>query len=123
MELGIVAQFASVVVAVTALVVSVVGARSKAVKDAIDAVRSLVATKADKDDAIDLFTRMLKVEHDVSQIKTEMEHLPDAQTTHRLEKTMVELQGQLAVMGEKLKPVAAIGDRLQDFLLQQVKNR
>lgn len=114
MEWGNIAQIASAVVAITALIVAVYNRRSEETRAAIDAVDGRVR---DADQDIDLLkNRMHAVEEHIK-------HLPDAGTTHRLEKTMVELQGQLAVMGERLKPVAAIGDRLQEFLLQQATRK
>jgi hypothetical protein len=57
----------------------------------------------------------------VQTIESDLRHLPDRDATHRLELALAEMNGQLKSMDERLKPVAAIGERLQEMLLQQVK--
>lgn len=50
-----------------------------------------------------------------------LKHLPDQETAHRLELIMTRLGGRLDTLDERLKPVDAISQRLQEFLLDQVK--
>lgn len=57
----------------------------------------------------------------VQTIEGELRHLPDRDSTHRLELALEKMNGQLSSMDERLKPVAAIGERLQELLIQQVK--
>ncbi len=60
---------------------------------------------------IDLDRRVQKVENDLT-------HMPDAETTHRLEITLERMAGRLDTMDERLKPIAATNLRLQDYLLE-----
>lgn len=107
MDWGNAAQLASAAVAITALSISIVTAMRADLKKVLK----------DLDQDVDLLKdRMHSVEE-------HLKHLPDTATTHRLEKTMFELQGRLDVLGEKLKPVAAVSDRLQEFLLKQAERR
>lgn len=106
MDWGNFAQLASAIVAVTALLISLFNASRADMKKALK----------DIDQDVDhLKSRMQSVEDHIK-------HLPDTGATHRLEKTMIELQGQLSVMGEKLGPVAKIADRLQEFLIDQARH-
>lgn len=68
----------------------------------------------------------------VQTIESDMKHLPDKETTHRIEMTMLTivgrldkqdatLEGRFGSMDEKLKPIQAIGERLNDVLIDQMK--
>ena len=54
-------------------------------------------------------------------IEGEIKHLPDRTTTHRMELAMSEINGKLNVMAERLKPIEAIGERLQETLMEQAR--
>lgn len=114
MDWGNAAQIASALIAIAAFIIAMSNRRSEETKRAILEVENKVK---DVDQDVDIMkTRLHTMEEHVR-------HLPEADTTHRLEKTMVELQGKLEVLGERLKPVAAIGDRLQEFLLNQATRK
>lgn len=55
----------------------------------------------------------------IQQLENEMKHLPDRDQTHRLELAVQKLTGQMETLDERLKPVAAISNRLQEFLIDQ----
>lgn len=74
------------------------------------------------------------VDHDrrIQTIENDMKHLPDKETTHRIEMTMLTivgrldkqdatLEGRFSSMDERLKPIQAIGERLNDVLVDQMK--
>lgn len=61
------------------------------------------------------------LEERLAVVEAEMSHLPDKETAHRMELGLTRLEGRIDALGEKLKPFAAISDRLQDFLLDQAK--
>lgn len=75
------------------------------------------------------------IEHDrrIQALENEVKHLPDRDTTHRIEMTMAQIMGRLdaqdatlagrfAAMDERLKPIQAIGERLQDVLIEQARS-
>ena len=74
------------------------------------------------------------IEHDrrIQTLESDMKHLPDRETTHRIELTMLTivgrldaqdatLEGRFKAMDERLKPIQAIGERLQDVLIKQAE--
>lgn len=65
------------------------------------------------------------IEHDrrIQTIEGEIKHLPDRETTHRMELAMTEISGKLNVMAERLKPIEAIGERLQNTLLNRADTK
>jgi hypothetical protein len=62
-----------------------------------------------------------KVEDRVTRLENEFRHLPDRNSVHSIQLSLGDLKGELRAMGEQLKPVAAISERLQEFLLEQAK--
>jgi len=75
--------------------------------------------KALKDSEIKpLRDKVERLEDRTSKIEGEMSHLPDKDTSHRMEMAIARLEGQLAVMDERLKPVAAMAARMQDYVME-----
>ncbi|MBA4271054.1 MAG: hypothetical protein C0447_16820 [Methylobacterium sp.] len=62
-----------------------------------------------------------KVEDRVSRLENEFRHLPDRNSVHSIQLSLSDLKGELRGLNEQLKPVAAISERLQEFLLEQAK--
>lgn len=54
----------------------------------------------------------------LGRVESELQHLPDKDTAHRLEMAVARLEGRLETMDERLKPVAAIASRMQDVLIE-----
>ncbi|KAB1087336.1 Clp protease [Neorhizobium galegae] len=78
-------------------------------------------------------TKLIDHDRRIQAIESDMKHLPDRETTHRIEMTMSEimrrlevqdatLSGRFEAMDERLKPIQAIGERLQDALIEQARN-
>ncbi len=74
------------------------------------------------------------IDHDrrVQSIESDLKHLPDRNATHRLELMMAEIvgrlntmeksqEGQFATMEERLKPIQAVGERLEEVLVETAK--
>jgi hypothetical protein len=70
--------------------------------------------------------RLVKVEaklvdHDrrIQTVENEMKHLPDRDSQHRMELQLSDMNGKFAALEERLKPIAAVSIRLQEFMLEQ----
>ncbi len=107
MEWGNVAQVASAIFSALAIVIAIVGPRSRA---SAEAHRSLAE-------------KVGGLETDIAEIRRDIDHLPDAAATHRQELMIQEIKGKMDVLSERLKPVQDISSRLQEFLLEQAKGR
>ncbi|MGO4735966.1 DUF2730 family protein [Bosea sp. 2KB_26] len=59
------------------------------------------------------------LEDRVFRIESEIKHLPDKDTAHRMEMAISRLEGRLETMDERLKPVASMATRMQDFMMDQ----
>jgi len=66
-------------------------------------------------------TKLVEYDRRIQSIEGEIKHLPDRETTHRMELAMSEINGKLNVMAERLKPIEAIGERLQETLMEQAR--
>lgn len=58
--------------------------------------------------------RLITLEHDRKDMPTQKDF-------HELEVAMTELKGSMAVLVERLKPIEAIGERAQEWMLEQNK--
>ncbi|WP_048646588.1 DUF2730 family protein [Nitratireductor soli] len=54
-------------------------------------------------------------------VESKIEHMPDSGSAHRLELAIERLNGRIETLDERLKPVAAISERMQELLLEQAK--
>ncbi|SIP95831.1 DUF2730 family protein [Bosea sp. TND4EK4] len=96
---------------------------------AVLAIATKFVTRADHERAISSLDgkfvhaveKIDKVEDRVSALENEFRHLPDRGSVHTIQLSLAELKGEMRAMGEQLKPVAAISERLQEFLLEQAK--
>lgn len=64
---------------------------------------------------IDQLTR--RVDH----LEDAAEHAPSADGLHRLELAITRLDGELNTFNERLKPVAAIVDRMQELMIREAR--
>lgn len=74
--------------------------------------------KAQKDVA-KVSEKIEAVEERVAVLESEMQHLPDRETTHAMELAFRDLKGEVAVLVERIGPIAKTSERLQEFLLSQ----
>lgn len=100
--------------ALATLVYVILSNRSKANADKLSSL----------DDRVTLINATLGHRIDVAEdkvirIETNLEHLPDKDATHRMELAIRDLRAEVGVLGERMKPVAAISVRLQEFLLER----
>jgi hypothetical protein len=54
----------------------------------------------------------------LAKIEAMLEAAPKAESVHELRVDVARIEGQLGVIGERLKPVAQVTERLQDWLLE-----
>ena len=66
-------------------------------------------------------TRISALEKQVAELRGDLDHVPDKDVSHRLEMAIARIEGRVDVMAERLQPVAAISERLQEFLLEQAR--
>lgn len=68
-----------------------------------------------------LGTRIDELEREVQTHGDKIDQLPNQEMMHRLELSVVRMEGHIDRMDERLKPVAAIAERMQELMLEQAK--
>jgi uncharacterized coiled-coil protein SlyX len=96
------APWVSALIAAAAIIISLVGNRSKAHQRRIENMEA----------------RVDKLEDRVLTVEGTMAHLPDKDTTHRTEVSIAQMKGEIALLAERLKPVSEIAGRLQEYMLE-----
>lgn len=66
-----------------------------------------------------LEARMAADEKLTQRIADQLAELPRRDNLHSIELMMAEMKGQMSTLDERLKPVAAIAERMQELLLAQ----
>lgn len=61
------------------------------------------------------------IEHDrrIQSIESDMKHLPDRDSQHRLELALTEVNGRLSTMNETLKPIQATTERMNELMINR----
>lgn len=124
-DYGNLAQVASALIGILAFATSVWAARSKRFDDKIDAAmtKAETADSALRADIARGFQRIDGTEQRLARAENELAHLPSKDVVSDLRIGQERLEGELKAIHAALKPVAAIGDRLQEFLLEQATKR
>jgi hypothetical protein len=55
----------------------------------------------------------------VGRVESELAHMPGKDLVHALQISMVELKGQMAVVVERVGPIKAVADRMQELMLTE----
>jgi hypothetical protein len=103
MDWGTAAQWGALLVALIALIRGEFRSQDKDYKDDLKAV--------DK--------HFEAVDARVGKLETDMAHLPGKDLVHALQLSMMELKGQMAVVVERVGPIKAVADRMQELLLTE----
>lgn len=88
-------------------------------KKALKEVAALRSDLKDIDSAV--VARFQLLDSKVQTIEGELKHLPDGDAAHRLELAVEKLTGKLEVLEERMRPIAAINARLQEWALERGK--
>jgi hypothetical protein len=67
----------------------------------------------------ELLSRLALQDIEVQRLRDKVAALPDAEMMHRLELSMVRMEGNISQIDERIRPVAAIAARMQDLLIEQ----
>jgi hypothetical protein len=102
MEPGNIAQFLSVGVAFCAFFFTV----------------STYVKRAKREEVERLQTAVVAAQKDIEWLKLELRHVPNDGDVHEIRLSLSRLEGNLAAMDERLKPLASISERMQDFLME-----
>lgn len=60
------------------------------------------------------------LEDRVTIVENDLKHLPDKDTTHRLEIALGKVETEMGRLSERMKPIANMADRMQEAILEKV---
>ncbi len=66
-------------------------------------------------------TKLIGLDRRVQSIESDMKHLPDRESQHRLELALEKVNGRLDTLNETLKPIKANGEAMNELLLERAK--
>jgi len=69
----------------------------------------------------ELDARIGRHETRLGGVEQSLRSLPSAGDLHKIELALSRMEGELGIMGQRLQPVAAIAERMQEMLIQQSK--
>lgn len=129
-ELNAIAPWVAIAISIGALVYAV--RRDRSLKndtritnlntkiEAVDAKIDVVAeSKAGKGTVEVLLKKVDVAEDNITRITGELKHLPDKDVTHRLEMAISEMRGEVRGLTERIQPIAAVADRVQEYALEK----
>jgi hypothetical protein len=101
-DLGNAAQYVSAVIAAVSLVYAIVSSRSRAAKD-------------------ELLKLETRVRHhgafSVTKIEGDLLHMPKKDNVQEILITLARMDGRMATMEERMRPIASMTERMQDYLM------
>ena len=123
-DLSVLAPWVSIAISIATLIYvrrhnssTEVSSRIAAIEGKVDAIAE---GKAGKGTVDVLLKKVDVVEDKVTVIENEMKHLPDKDATHRLEIALGEMRTEMRGLSEKVKPISAMADRIQEAILEKV---
>ncbi len=66
-------------------------------------------------------TKLIGLDRRVQSVESDMKHLPDRESQHRLELALEKVNGRLDTLNETLKPIKANGEAMNELLLERAK--
>lgn len=102
MDWGNFAQIASAFASLAALLIALWTARNK----------------RNADTFAEIFARLNRQENRIASLEGDLRHLPDKDVVHQLQLSLQDLKGQMAVVIERVGPIKAIAERLQEAMLE-----
>lgn len=113
------APWVAIALSAASMLYGLFNGRSKEIDRRFVETKALIDLKSDKEVVTVVVAKLDLLEDRATRIETNMDHLPDHQSVAKLEVLIGKLSGDVGVLSERIRPVAAIADRLQEKILEQ----
>jgi hypothetical protein len=117
------APWAGFVFSIIVLLRSEFNGRSKKIEERFVSIETWLESKASKDQFGFLAGKLDIVEDKVTIVQNDFKHLPDKETTHRLELSIGEMRTEMRGLSEQMKPIREMVARVQDVVLEKVMEK
>ena len=84
-----------------------------------EGIEEELKTKAGKDQTAVLAAKLDVAEDKLTRIDVELEHMPDRNTVQELAKEVSKLSGDVGILAERVKPIVAIAERVQEAIFEK----
>lgn len=65
----------------------------------------------------DAKVRIGQLEHDLHRLRDRLDQMPNTGALHQLELSLARMEGNLKILNERMTPIAAIADKMQELML------
>ncbi len=116
------APWLAVAIAAASLLYTIFNGRSKKTDDRFEKIEK---KQKEDHDTLSLRVGTIVAESELTKdrvivIENDLKHLPDKDVTHRLERAILEMRGEMRGLTEQVRPIAHMASRMQDALLEKV---
>lgn len=119
-DLPTLAPWLAVILSAASLYYSIANNRSKDTSEKFILLDTKIETKADRSHVGILAGKLDIVEDKVTIVQNDLKHLPDKDITHRLEMSIGEMRTEMRGLAERMKPIGAMAERMQEAILEKV---
>lgn len=113
------APWVAIAVSIASMLYAIITGRSKENDKRFAQLQEQVDKKASMETVAIAVGKLDLLEDRATRIETNMDHLPDHQMVTTLQGMIGKLTGDVAVLSERIRPIASIADRLQEKILEQ----
>jgi hypothetical protein len=119
-ELNLYAPWLAVAISAATLAYTIFNGRSKKIDERFDAIEKKLEAKAEADKFGVLVGQVSHNEHRLTIVENDLTHLPDQKTVGKLESMIAALDRNVGMLSERVKPIAAMADRIQEAIVEKV---
>jgi hypothetical protein len=120
MDWSIWAPWIAIAVSIGSVAYTILSDRGKKHDERFAKIETDLKTRADHNQVGILAAKVDIVEDRITVVENDFKHLPDKETTHRLELSISEMRTEMRGLSEKMRPIAAMAERVQDAVLEKV---
>lgn len=113
----------AVAIAAASLLYTIFNGRSEKNAEKLAILDTKIETKADKGTVAAAIGKLDILEDRATRIETNLAHLPDHKTVNKLEAMIGTLSKDVGVLSERIKPIGAMADRIQEAIVEKVMQR
>lgn len=117
-DVGALVPWLALVLAAASFYYTIHNNRSKDIDRKLESVTTDLASKASNTVTAALTGKLDLLEDRTTRVETEMKHLPDHRAVSKLEGMINQLSGEVGILSERIRPVAAIAERLQEKIME-----
>jgi len=114
-------QWASLILSLVAIATTIWNLMTSSAKSAHSRINKMEEDRTKTAEAV--VARFQLAEARILQLEADFKHMPDRDQVHKIELQLTTLNGEFKTLSERLKPIAAIATRLQEFEFEKANGK